>query len=82
MAIKLIENLSSPLFLGVDQLADGDVIVTCDKSLREEAETLLSHLGIYLEVVFGSVVWDTFTHLYRLDMKDFQYCPLRKFGSS
>ena len=61
MAIKSIENLSSPLFLGVDQQADGDVIVTCDKSLREEAETLLSHLGIYLEVVFGAVVWDAFT---------------------
>ena len=78
MAIKSIENLSSPLFLGVDQQADGDVIVTCDKSLREEAETLLSHLGIYLEVVFGAVVWDAFTELYRLDMQEFQYCPIRK----
>ena len=78
MAIKSIENHSSPLFLGVDQQADGTVIVTCDKSLRDEAETLLSHLGIYLEVVFGSVVWDAFTDLYRLNMKDFQYCPLRK----
>ena len=56
MAIKLIENLNSPLFLGVDQLADGKVIVTCDKSLKEEAETLLSHSGTYLEVVFGAVV--------------------------
>lgn len=78
MAIKSIENLSSPLFLGVDQLANGNVIVTCDKSLREEAKTLLSHLGIYFEFVFGSVVWDAFTDLYRLYMKDFQYCPLRK----
>ena len=78
MAIKSIENLSSPLFLGVDQLADDNVIVTWDKSLREEAETLLSHLGIYLEVVFGSVVWDAFTDLYRLNMEDIQYCQIRK----
>ena len=62
----------------MDQPADGNVIVTCNKSLREEAETLLSRLGIYLEVVFGSVVWDAFTDLYCLDMKDFQYCPLQK----
>ena len=78
MAIKSIENLSSPLFLGVDQQDDGTVIVTCDKSLREEAETLLSHLGIYLEVVFGSVIWDAFTDPYRINMNEFQYCPTRK----
>ena len=57
MAIKSIENRSSPLFLGVDQLDNGEVIVTCDKSLKEEVETLLFHFGIYLEVVFGAVVW-------------------------
>ena len=57
MAIKSIENLSSPLFLGVDQSDNGEVIVTCDKSLKEEVETLLFHFGIYLEAVFGSVVW-------------------------
>ena len=78
MAIKSIENLSSPLFLRVDQLDNGEVIVTCDKSLKEEAETLLSHFGIYLEVVFGAVVWQAFTDLYRLNMREFQYCPIRK----
>ena len=60
-----------PLFLGEDQLDNGEVIVTREKSLKEEAEILLSHSGIYLEVVFGSVVWDAFTDLYRLNMKDF-----------
>ena len=56
MAIKSIENLSSPLFLDVDQMYNGDVIFTCDKSMEDEAETILSHFGIYLEVVFGAVV--------------------------
>ena len=46
--------------------------------MKEEAETRLSHFGIYLEVVFGAVVWQAFTDLYQLNMKEFQYCPIRK----
>ena len=65
-------NLSSLLFLSVDQTAEGEVIVTCDKSLKYKGETILSHFGIYLEVVFGSVVLDAFTKPYRLSMKKFQ----------
>ena len=61
MSIKSVQNLISPLFLGVNQSAKGEVVVTCDKSLKDEAEALLSHFGIYLEVVFGPVVWDAFT---------------------
>ena len=78
MAIKSIVNLSSPLFLGVDQSAEGEVIVTCDKSLKDEAEAFLSHFSIYFELVFGSVVKDAFTDDYRVSMKEFQYSPLKK----
>ena len=56
MSIKSVQNLISPLFLGIDQSPEGEVVVTCDQSMKEEAEALLSHFGIYLEVVFGSVV--------------------------
>ena len=71
MVIKSVQNLTSPLFLGVDQSAEGEVVVTCDKSLKDETEALLSHFSIYLEVVFGSVVWDTFTNACRVCMKEF-----------
>lgn len=63
----------------MDQSAEGENIVTCDKSLKDEAEALLSQFGIYLKVVFGFVVWDTFTKSYQLSMEEFQYCLLRKF---
>ena len=45
--------------------------------MKDEAEALLSHFGIYLEVVFGSVVWEAFTNPYRTSMEAFQYCPLK-----
>ena len=46
MAVKTHQDLRSPLFLGVDTQLDGSVIVTCDKSLKDEAEAFLSHLAI------------------------------------
>ena len=78
MAIKSIVKLSSSLFLGVDTTEDREVIVTCGKSLKDEGEAILSHFGIYLEVIFGSVVLAAFTQAYRLTMEEFQYCPLKK----
>lgn len=50
--------------------------VIYDVSMKEEAEALLSHFGIYLTNVFGYVVWEAFTELYRTIMEAFQYCPL------
>ena len=56
MSIKSVQNLNSPLFLGIDQSPEGEVVVTCDQSMKEKAEALLSHFGIYIAVVFGPVV--------------------------
>ena len=78
MSIKSVQNLISPLFLGVDQSPKSEIVVTRDQSMKEEAEALLSHFGIYLEVRFRSVVWEAFTDYYRTNMKAFQYCSLRK----
>ena len=80
MAIKSIVNLSSPLFLSVYTTEEGEVIITCDKSLKDEGETMISHFGIYLKLIVGAVVWTTFTKAYRLSMKDFQYYPLKKYA--
>ena len=59
--IESIVNLNSSLFLEIDTTEEGEVIVTCDKSMKNKGETILSHFAIYLEVIFGSIVWDAFT---------------------
>ena len=66
----------SLLYSWVLMIPEGKVVVTCNQSIKEEAEALLSHFGIYFEVVFGFVVWEAFTDPYRTSMKIFQYCPL------
>ena len=58
MAVKTQQDLRSPLFLGVDTQPDGSVIVTCDKSVKEEAEVFISHLAIHLEQIFGVAIWE------------------------
>ena len=78
MATKSIVNLGSPLFLGVDTTEEGEGIVTCDKCMKDEGEVILSHFAIYLGMIFGSVVWDTFTNNYRLSLANFPYYPLKK----
>ena len=45
--------------------------------MKEEAEALLSHFGIYVAVIFGIVVWEAFTVSYKTSMEAFQYCPVR-----
>ena len=64
MFIKSVQKLISPLFLGIDQSPEGEVVVICNQSMKDEAEALLSHFGIYLAVVFGSVLWEAFTDPY------------------
>ena len=54
------------------------VIVTCNKSFKEEAEAFLSHLAIYLEQIFGVVIWEAFTHKHKESMATFAYCPTKK----
>ena len=56
MGVKTQQDYKFPLFLVVDTQEDGSVIVTCDKSFKEEAEAFLSHLGIYLEQIFSVVI--------------------------
>ena len=46
--------------------------------MKAEAEALLSHLGIYMALIFGSVVWEAFTPQYKMRMDEFQYCSDKK----
>ena len=78
ISIKSVHNLIFPLFLGVDQSPEGEVVVTCNQSMKEEAEAVLFHFGICLGVQFGSLVCEAFTDPYRTSMKAFQNCPLIK----
>ena len=77
MSTKSVQDHISPLFIGVDQSPKGDVVIICDISMKEEAGTLLSYFGIYLAVVFGSMVWESFTVVYRTSIKAFQYCTVK-----
>ena len=79
MSIKSITNLHS--FLGINTQEDGTLIVICDKSIQEKAKAFLSHIAIYLELIFGSVVWEAFTNEYRSSMANFQYCPVKNVPS-
>ena len=77
MSIKLVEDLITPLFIGVNISSEGDVVIICDVSMKEEAEGLLSHFRIYVAVIFGSDMWEAITVLYKTSMEVFQYCPMR-----
>ena len=77
MSTKSVQHHISPLFISVDQLPEGDVVIIYDNGMKEEAEALLSPFDIYLAVVFGSVVWEAFTVSYRTNMEARQYCPLK-----
>ena len=75
MSVKTQHNYWSPLFLGVDTQDDGNVIVTCDKSMIDEAEYFLSHLAIKLEQIFGTFIGEAFTHDYKTSIANFAYYP-------
>ena len=75
MLTKCSFDLSTPLFIAVDVSPEGEVVVTCNKSMKTEAESLLAHFGIYTAQIFGSVVWQAFTTVYKLKMDKYQYCP-------
>lgn len=76
MSIKSVQNLISLLFIGIDQSPASEVVIICNQSMKVKAEALLAHFGIYLATVFGSIVWEAFTDLYRTTMDVFQYFPL------
>ena len=73
MGVKSQQDYRSPLFLGVNTQPDGSVVVTCDKSVKEEAEAFLSQLVIYLEPIFGVVIWEASTHEYKESMSIFAH---------
>ena len=78
MGVKTQQDYRSPLFLGVDTQPDRFVVVTCNKSVKEETEAFLSHLAIYLEHIFGVVIWEAFTHGYKESMSSFAYCTKKQ----
>ena len=45
--------------------------------MKVEAESLLSHFGLYVAHIFGSVVWEAFTVEYKLKMDCYQYYPIK-----
>ena len=77
MSVKCKDVYISPMFIAVDVSPTGDVVIICDIDMKDEAEALLSHFGIYLSLIFGSVVWQAFTAQYKMKMDGFQYCPLK-----
>ena len=70
MSTKCSFDFITPLFLGVDVSPEGEVVVICSLGMKVEAELLLSHFGLYVAHIFGSVVWEAFTMEYKLKM----YC--------
>ena len=76
MSIKLVEDLITLLFVKVIVSPKIDVVVICDISMKEKAEGLFSHFGIYAAVIFCSIVWEAFTVSYKTSMKPFQYYPV------
>ena len=75
MSTKYSYDLITPLFLGVGLSPEGDVVVICSMDLKVEAKSLLSHFGLYVAVIFGSVFREAFTVEYKLKMNYYQYCP-------
>ena len=54
MSIKLGIDYVTPLFVAINVSMKGEVVIVCDISMKEEAEGILSHLRIYVALVFGS----------------------------
>ena len=61
MSIKCRDDFISPMFIAVNVSPTGDVVIICDIDMKSEAEALLLHFGIYLALIFDSVVWEAFT---------------------
>ena len=78
MSIKCRDYFISPMFIAVNISHTGDVVITCDIDMKSEAEALLSHFGIYLALIFGSVVWEAFTARYKMKMDAFQFCHIKQ----
>ena len=58
----------TPLFVAINVSTEGEVVIVYDISMKAEAEGIISHLRIYVALVFGSVAWETFTVSYKASM--------------
>ena len=56
MLTKPRQDFVTPLFVGIDISPQGDVVIICNIGMKDEAEAILSYFGIYLAVIFGSIV--------------------------
>lgn len=81
MTIKTEVNIHSLLFLGISPIEDSTVIVTYDKSIQEKADAFSSHLAIYLEKIFRSVVWAAFPHEYKTRVSNFSNVRSKNISS-
>ena len=72
--MKLSEDFATPLINGIDLKYTGDIIDTCDISLKEEAENFLPHGPLYLERILGRTIWDWFTTEHRAKLDNYAYC--------
>ena len=71
MFIKCRDDFISPLFVAVNVSPKEGAIIICGIDMRSKAEALLLHFGIYLALIFGSVVWEAFTVGYNFKMDAF-----------
>ena len=77
MFTKCSYDFITPLFIGVDVSPEGEVVYICSLDMKVEAESLLSHFGLYVAYIFGSVVLEAFTMEYKLKMDCYQYYPTK-----
>ena len=77
MSTKCCFDYIPPLFIGVDVTPEGEVIIICSLDMKTEADSLLTHFGLYVAHIFGSVVWEVFSVEYKFKMDQYQYCPLK-----
>ena len=56
MAVKTKDNFQSSFFLDFDVQENGSVIVTCDTSMQDKVQTLLTHLENYLAEMFSIII--------------------------
>lgn len=56
MSIKTQESLQPPLFTSLNIQPNGTMNIFCNISFKKESQTLIAHLPINSEVIFGSVV--------------------------
>ena len=69
-SIKLVVDYIAPLFIVINVSPKCEVVIIYDISMKAEAKGLPSHLGIYVALIFGSVVFlDKFTVSYKASIE-------------